>query len=158
LRGAALARPDWAAPLEWALGAALAAAAVLAAARRPSWIQGVAAGAAAAAGIGGAWMAFLSGWLLDPLPALAPAAAATAAGLAALAAEGRRAQVRLRAALEDARDRAWRHQQLLIHELNHRVKNTLATVQSIALQTSRHTQESGEIAGVLMARVGALAQ
>ena len=32
-----------------------------------------------------------------------------------------------------------RHQELLIHELNHRVKNTLAIVQSIALQTLRET-------------------
>jgi PAS domain S-box-containing protein len=35
------------------------------------------------------------------------------------------------------RKRAEEHQQLLIHELNHRVKNTLATVQSIASQTLR---------------------
>ena len=40
------------------------------------------------------------------------------------------------------------HQQLLIHELNHRVKNTLATVQSIASQTLRnaHTMESARSA------------
>ncbi len=36
------------------------------------------------------------------------------------------------------RKRAEEHQQLLINELNHRVKNTLATVQSIAAQTLRH--------------------
>ncbi|ANY85014.1 hypothetical protein BB934_43135 (plasmid) [Microvirga ossetica] len=35
------------------------------------------------------------------------------------------------------RKRAEEHQQLLIHELNHRVQNTLATVQSIASQTLR---------------------
>lgn len=35
--------------------------------------------------------------------------------------------------------RAAEHQRLLINELNHRVKNTLATVQSIAVQTLRHT-------------------
>ncbi len=35
------------------------------------------------------------------------------------------------------RKRAEEHQQLLINELNHRVKNTLATVQSIASQTLR---------------------
>jgi PAS domain S-box-containing protein len=34
--------------------------------------------------------------------------------------------------------RAEEHQTLLIHELNHRVKNTLATVQSIAAQTLRN--------------------
>ena len=35
------------------------------------------------------------------------------------------------------RERAQAHQRLLIHELNHRVKNTLATVQSIAMQSLR---------------------
>jgi PAS domain S-box-containing protein len=35
------------------------------------------------------------------------------------------------------RTRAQEHLQLLIHELNHRVKNTLATVQSIAVQSLR---------------------
>ncbi|HEY7899594.1 MAG TPA: HWE histidine kinase domain-containing protein, partial [Caulobacteraceae bacterium] len=34
-------------------------------------------------------------------------------------------------------EQAERHQQLLVNELNHRVKNTLATVQSIAAQTFR---------------------
>ncbi len=37
----------------------------------------------------------------------------------------------------EVRRRAEEHQRLLIHELNHRVKNTLATVQSIAAQTDR---------------------
>jgi len=46
----------------------------------------------------------------------------------------------LRAALRD--------KELLIHELNHRVKNTLATVQSIALQTLRNapTPEAAKVA------------
>jgi len=46
----------------------------------------------------------------------------------------------LRAALRD--------KELLIHELNHRVKNTLATVQSIALQTLRNaaTPEDAKVA------------
>ncbi len=35
------------------------------------------------------------------------------------------------------REKAQSHQRLLIHELNHRVKNTLATVQSIAMQSLR---------------------
>jgi two-component sensor histidine kinase/CHASE2 domain-containing sensor protein len=158
LRGQALRRPDWAGPLEWALGLALAATVVLAAPRRPDWRLGAAAAAAVVVGLGGAWLAFLAGRLIDPLPILAPAAGALAIGLAALAAEARLAQAQLRAALDDERDRAAAHQQLLIQELNHRVKNTLATVQSIAMQTSRHTRESGEIAGVLTARVGALAR
>jgi two-component sensor histidine kinase len=36
--------------------------------------------------------------------------------------------------------RALDHQGLLINELNHRVKNTLATVQSIAFQSLKHSQ------------------
>ncbi|MBS0409815.1 MAG: hypothetical protein JSR86_07865 [Proteobacteria bacterium] len=36
-------------------------------------------------------------------------------------------------------ERAREHQRLLLNELNHRVKNTLSTVQSIALQTARQT-------------------
>ena len=39
------------------------------------------------------------------------------------------------------RRRAEEHQRLLINELNHRVKNTLATVQSIAAQTRRTTRD-----------------
>jgi PAS domain S-box-containing protein len=41
------------------------------------------------------------------------------------------------------RRRADEHKTLLIHELNHRVKNTLATVQSLALQSLRDGQSSG---------------
>jgi PAS domain S-box-containing protein len=40
------------------------------------------------------------------------------------------------------RVRAERHQRLLIDELNHRVKNTLATVQSIAAQTFKNERAS----------------
>jgi len=51
--------------------------------------------------------------------------------------------------------RAAEHQKLLINELNHRVKNTLATVQSIATQTLRNTsspeQARGDIDGRLIA-------
>jgi PAS domain S-box-containing protein len=36
------------------------------------------------------------------------------------------------------RKQAELHQQLMVHELNHRVKNTLATVQAIAAQSLRH--------------------
>ncbi len=41
------------------------------------------------------------------------------------------------------RRRADEHKTLLIHELNHRVKNTLATVQSLALQSLRNGHSSG---------------
>ncbi len=41
------------------------------------------------------------------------------------------------------RTRANLHQRLLIDELNHRVKNTLATIQSIAMQTFRTDEQGG---------------
>jgi PAS domain S-box-containing protein len=41
------------------------------------------------------------------------------------------------------RTRASLHQRLLIDELNHRVKNTLATIQSIAMQTFRTDEQGG---------------
>ena len=53
-----------------------------------------------------------------------------------------RSEERLRSAL-DKEKRAAEHQRLLIDELNHRVKNTLATVQSISAQTLR-TAETKE--------------
>jgi PAS domain S-box-containing protein len=48
--------------------------------------------------------------------------------------------------VHDITDRrlAEQRSQLLINELNHRVKNTLATVQSLASQTARHTDEVGD--------------
>jgi PAS domain S-box-containing protein len=52
-------------------------------------------------------------------------------------------------------------QALLIAELNHRVKNTLATVQSIAQQTARNAGAGGDIGGFVAtftARLRALAQ
>lgn len=50
------------------------------------------------------------------------------------------------------------HQQLLINELNHRVKNTLATVQSIATQTLRHATTSQEAKEALEVRLLALSR
>jgi PAS domain S-box-containing protein len=52
--------------------------------------------------------------------------------------------------------RAEQHQQLLINELNHRVKNTLATVQSIAHQTLRGDAAKREARDLLTARLLAL--
>jgi PAS domain S-box-containing protein len=49
-----------------------------------------------------------------------------------------------------------RRQQLLINELNHRVKNTLATVQAIAMQSLRK-DEGADAAGAFIARLKALA-
>ena len=49
-------------------------------------------------------------------------------------------------------------QRLLLDELNHRVKNTLATVQSIAAQTRRFASDQAEFDLHFFARVQALAQ
>ena len=48
-------------------------------------------------------------------------------------------------------------QRLLLDELNHRVKNTLATVQSIAMQTSRSVARPEQFEATFRARIGALA-
>jgi two-component sensor histidine kinase len=79
-----------------------------------------------------------------------PFHAGTLVSVARTALRGRRRQYEARALLEELRSgegrlttaldkekRAVQHQRLLIDELNHRVKNTLATVQSIAAQTLR---------------------
>ncbi|MFC1456576.1 sensor histidine kinase [Microvirga arabica] len=50
------------------------------------------------------------------------------------------------------------HQQILINELNHRVKNTLATVHSIATQTLRSTETAGEARGAIEGRLLALSR
>jgi two-component sensor histidine kinase len=49
-----------------------------------------------------------------------------------------------------------RRQRLMIDELNHRVKNTLATVQSIAMQTARANPEPTQFAQTFQARLMAL--
>jgi PAS domain S-box-containing protein len=67
------------------------------------------------------------------------------------------------ASLKIFRDRtqeriAEERQQLLINELNHRVKNTLATVQSVATQTLRGAAAGLEIRAALESRLTALAR
>jgi PAS domain S-box-containing protein len=47
---------------------------------------------------------------------------------------------------------------LLVAELNHRVKNTLATVQSLALQTLRNTERSADARELFDARLAALSR
>lgn len=54
------------------------------------------------------------------------------------------------------RVRAESHQRLLINELNHRVKNTLASVQSIVSQTLRHAASPRDAAQAITARIMAL--
>lgn len=48
------------------------------------------------------------------------------------------------------------HQQLLLDEINHRVKNTLAVVQALVLQTLRSTPSPAEFSTKLQARLAAL--
>jgi len=56
-----------------------------------------------------------------------------------------------------ARKSADERQRLLLDELNHRVKNTLATVQSIAIQT-RRTADSASFEAAFLSRIAALGQ
>ena len=56
------------------------------------------------------------------------------------------------------RKRAEERQRVLVAELNHRVKNTLAIVQSLALQTHRNTENPIAFMEALNARVRALAK
>ncbi|PZO46726.1 MAG: hypothetical protein DCF16_18660 [Alphaproteobacteria bacterium] len=56
------------------------------------------------------------------------------------------------------RIRAEGQRTLLINELNHRVKNTLATVQSLVMQTLRNTERSEEARELLDSRLAALSR
>ncbi len=56
------------------------------------------------------------------------------------------------------RRRADEQRTLLINELNHRVKNTLATVQSLAMQTLRHTERSEDARALFESRLAALSR
>ena len=64
---------------------------------------------------------------------------------------------RLRAEVAE-RVRAEERQELLINELNHRVKNTLATVQSIAIQTLRPHLDPGQAKELFTERLIALSR
>jgi two-component sensor histidine kinase len=56
------------------------------------------------------------------------------------------------------RKKAEDHQRLLLDELNHRVKNTLASVQSIAMQTLRHAENPAAFNEAFIERIYALAR
>lgn len=56
------------------------------------------------------------------------------------------------------RKRAEEHQRLLMHELNHRVKNTLATVQALVAQTLRTSSSHSEARAAIDARLTALSR
>ena len=156
LRGAGLRRPGWAFPVEWGVGLMLALAAWQAVRRLPMAVVVAAGAIATLAAFGASAFAFGRNQLLDPFPMLAPGAGAAAAMVALLFVEGRRLQARLRAALAEERRRADEHQQLLINELNHRVKNTLATVQSIAGQSFRSGRSPAEAQEAFVSRLIAL--
>jgi len=103
LRGAALRRPGWAAPVEWGVGLLLVLVSFLGVQRAP--MGPVLAGAAVeiALAFGASALAFHNNLLLDPYPMLAPGAANSAVMVVLLFVEGRRVQRRLRDALEDER-------------------------------------------------------
>jgi two-component sensor histidine kinase len=95
----------------------------------------------------------------------------TLVSVAQTALRGRRRQYEARRLLEELRRgeeglkvlldkemRAAEHQKLLIDELNHRVKNTLATVQSIATQTLRTADTTAAAKDALERRLLALSQ
>ena len=56
------------------------------------------------------------------------------------------------------RKQAESRQKILIDELNHRVKNTLATVQSLASQTARHAKSADDLYGRFESRLLALSR
>jgi two-component sensor histidine kinase len=58
----------------------------------------------------------------------------------------------------DQEKRAAEHQKLLVNELNHRVKNTLATVQSISAQTLRNSDTTAEAREAVEMRLLALSR
>lgn len=70
--------------------------------------------------------------------------------------DGTIAQVFVQGSDVTERVRAENHQRLLINELNHRVKNTLAAVQSIVTQTLRHATDPGDASRAITARIMAL--
>jgi serine phosphatase RsbU (regulator of sigma subunit) len=103
LRDEGLSQPDWAAPAAWGLGVLLALGAWVSVTRLPIVIAAAAGVVAPFATLAASWAGFQADLLLDPFPALAPAAATFAAVVAALFVEGRRLQARLRSALEEER-------------------------------------------------------
>jgi two-component sensor histidine kinase len=86
-----------------------------------------------------------------------PLRAATLAAAVRAALRGRRRQLQLRDHLAE-REAAARRQAILLHELNHRVKNTLATVQGIAAQTLRTDRKMEAARSAFLARLLALAK
>ncbi|WP_293450703.1 CHASE2 domain-containing protein [Phenylobacterium sp.] len=156
LRGAGLVRPGWAPAAEWGLALVLALAAWWALPRVSFVVVGAVAAAELVAAFAGSALAFQEGWLVDPITVQALATATLLTMVTMLYVEGRRLQARLRLDLDAERDHAAERQQLLINELNHRVKNTLATVQSIAAQSFRPDRSPAEAGEAFVSRLIAL--
>ena len=103
LRGTALRRPGWGAPVEWGVGLALVLVSFVGVPRAPMIPVLIGAAVEIALAFGASWWAFHGDLLLDPFPMLAPGAANSAVMVALLFVEGRRVQARLRSDLEDER-------------------------------------------------------
>jgi PAS domain S-box-containing protein len=81
----------------------------------------------------------------------------TASRISAVEIEGRPHWLCVQRDITQAK-KAEEHQRLLINELNHRVKNTLATVQSVASQTLRNAETAEEARAALESRLLALSR
>lgn len=103
LRSAALARPRWAAPVEWGLGLLLVLVSWVGVPRAAMTTVVIGATVEVIAAFAASWIAFLNNLVIDPFPMLIPGAASSAVLVTALFVEGRRVQARLRTALEDER-------------------------------------------------------
>jgi CHASE2 domain-containing sensor protein len=103
LRGTALRRPGWAAPVEWGVGLALVLLSFVGVPRAPMIPVLIGATVEIGLAFGASWWMFHNNLLLDPFPMLAPGAANSAVMVALLFVEGRRVQARLRGDLEDER-------------------------------------------------------
>ncbi len=79
-------------------------------------------------------------------------------GSALLGADGTLVSVNTQILDVTDRVRAEQTQRLLIGELNHRVKNTLASVQAIATQTLRHSSGPSDFAPTFIGRIHALSR
>ena len=103
LRSSALARPYWAAPLEWGVGLVLVLVSWLGVPRASLLAVVVGAAVELVAAFAASWIAFLNDLVIDPYPMLVPGAASSIVLVTALFVEGRRIQARLHEALEDER-------------------------------------------------------
>ena len=103
LRSASLARPRWAAPLEWGIGLALVLVSWIGVPRAAMTAVVPGATVEVIAAFAASWIAFLNNLVIDPFPMLIPGAASSAVLVTGLFVEGRRVQMRLRSQLEDER-------------------------------------------------------